>query len=219
MFAIRLSKARWRQTCFAQDIGLRAPWSGRASPGSVQSSTQSWSEASSEPDAPLDRRRHHVEPEDAVELVGRDLGLVRFPVAALQSRGQELERGAAGRCRPARRRRASAWSPRSGCPRSSGSPRSSGTPRTRRGVPSQTLDPLSLCRLAARRRIGGGAGGACGATAGACARARRGREDASDATNAARNRQLRLMGFVLLGEFRPAVYTGGGLCFNAGAFR
>jgi hypothetical protein len=43
----------------------------------MQASTRSWTEARPEPTA-LGSRRHHVEAEQAVELVGRDLRRVGF---------------------------------------------------------------------------------------------------------------------------------------------
>ena len=45
---------------------------------------------------PLDARRHHVEAEEAVELVGGDLRLVGLPEARAMAHGQVLDRGARG---------------------------------------------------------------------------------------------------------------------------
>ena len=81
MFAIRLSKTLCRQTCFAHSTGFgQADWS--TSLRTLQPSTQSWTEARSRAHAALHRRRHHVEAEQAVELVGGDLRLVGLPEPA-----------------------------------------------------------------------------------------------------------------------------------------
>ena len=121
---------------------------------SLQPSTQSCSEARLDADAPFDRRRDHVEAEDAVELVGRDLGLVGLPVARLDARGQVLERGATGEAALGEERLLGLASRRSGCRRSCRSPPSSGTPRTRRSArarPSTRWPARAVPRPALRR--------------------------------------------------------------------
>ena len=206
MFAIRLSKTFCRSTCLAHSTGFgHAFWS--TSLMTRQPSTHSWTEARSEPTRRSTRRRHHVEAEQAVELVGGDLRLVGFPEARALSHGKVLDRGAPGDA--ARGEEAPLWLRHPDRDLVHALDGRRPQELLELGVPPDP-DLRAVALGLDDRRRGGGGHGAGGTTAGAGAWARSGR---AASPIAATSRTL-FMGRPF-GNAWVRVYTAASVCSNA----